>query len=132
MLEEIGPQIESGERVFVGTADLRKTPYSDAYLYYLLPDATPGTRYIEMDPGMANAPDSGLADEVAGSDWLILSHVWDAWDEPNDSRINGPNEPNEVVARDFCLVGHYGAGDRTFFEVYRRKTADGECQPATG
>lgn len=132
MLEEIGPQIEPGQKVFVGTADLRKTPYSDAYLYYLLPDATPGTRYIEMDPGMANAPDSGLADEVADSDWLILSHVWDAWDEPNDSRRFGPDEPNEVVARDFCLVGSYGAGDRPFFEVYRRKTADGECPPTPG
>ena len=127
MLEEIGPQIEPGQKVFVGTADLRKTPYSDAYLYYLLPDATPGTRYIEMDPGMANAPDSGLADEVADSDWLILSHVWDAWDEPNDSRLNGSNEPNEVVARDFCKVDDFGSGDRVFFEVYRRKTADGQC-----
>ncbi len=132
MLDEIGPQIEPGQKVFVGTADLRKTPYSDAYLYYLLPDATPGTRYIEMDPGMANAADSGLADEVSASDWLILSHVWDAWDEPNDSRLNGSNEPNEVVARDFCLVDEYGSEDRPFFEVYRRKTADGGCQPASG
>ncbi|MGN6693551.1 MAG: hypothetical protein ACTHN0_05190 [Aquihabitans sp.] len=127
MLEEVGPQMQRGEKLFVGTADLRKTPYSDAYLYYLLPDLTPGTRYIEMDPGMANGPDSGLADEVADSDWLILSHVWDAWDEPNDSRLNGPNEPNEVVQRDFCKVGDYGDGDRVFFEVYRRKTADGQC-----
>ncbi|MCU1371716.1 MAG: hypothetical protein JWO77_2910 [Ilumatobacteraceae bacterium] len=127
MLDEVGPQIQPGDRVLVGTADLRKTPYSDAYLYYLLPDATPGTRYIEMDPGMANAPGSGLAGEVAGSDWLILSHVWDAWDEPNDSRLNGSDEPNEVVARDFCKVGDYGEGDRTFFEVYRRRTADGGC-----
>jgi hypothetical protein len=132
MLEDIGPQIRPGEKLFVGTADLRKTPYSDAYLYYLLPDATPGTRYIEMDPGMANAPDSGMADEVAASDWLILSHVWDAWDEPNESRDFGSDAPNEVVRRDFCLVDEYGAGDRVFFEVYRRKTAQGECQPATG
>ena len=132
MLEEIGPQIRPGEKLLVGTADLRKTPYSDAYLYYLLPDATPGTRYIEMDPGMANAPDSGLADEVAASDWLILSHVWDAWDEPNDSREFGSDEPNQVVRRDFCLVDEYGSGDRVFFEVYRRRTADGECQPTTG
>jgi hypothetical protein len=120
MLEEVGPQMQPGERLFVGTADLRKTPYSDAYLYYLLPAMTPGTRYIEMDPGMANAPDSGLAEEVASSDWLILSHVWDAWDEPNDSRVFGPDEPNEVVRTKFCKVGDYGEGDRTFFEVYRR------------
>jgi hypothetical protein len=120
MLEEVGPQMQPGERLFVGTADLRKTPYSDAYLYYLLPELTPGTRYIEMDPGMANAPDSGLAEEVASSDWLILSHVWDAWDEPNDSRVLGPDEPNEVVRTQFCRVGDYGDGDRVFFEVFRR------------
>lgn len=138
MLEEWGPEMAPGERLFVGTADLRKTPYSDAYLYYLLPELTPGTRYIEMDPGMANAPDSGLADEVASSDWLILSHVWDAWDEPNDSRVLGPDEPNEVVRRDFCLVGEYRAErgdpatDPVMFEVYRRRGADGECPPAGG
>jgi hypothetical protein len=131
MLEEVGPQIQPGDKLLVGTADLRKTPYSDAYLYYLLPDATPGTRYIEMDPGVANAPDSGLADEVAASDWLILSRVWDAWDEPNESRLYGSNEPNEVVARDFCKVADYGEGDRVFFEVFQRRTADGECPAGT-
>ena len=128
MLEEVGPQIEPGQKLLVGTADLRKTPYSDAYLYYLLPDAQPGTRYIEMDPGMANAPDSGLADEVRNSDWLILSHVWDAWDEPNTSRVNGPDAPNQVVRKHFCAVGDYGP----YFEVYRRRTADGACPAGSG
>ncbi|HRW39889.1 MAG TPA: hypothetical protein P5254_19465, partial [Aquihabitans sp.] len=137
MLDEVGPQMQPGERLFVGTADLRKTPYSDAYLYYLLADLVPGTRYIEMDPGMANAPDSGLADEVASSDWLILSHVWDAWDEPNDSRVLGPDAPNEVVRRDFCLVGEYRADrgdpatDPVMFEVYRRREGGAPC-PAPG
>lgn len=138
MLDEIGPQTEPGQRLFVGTADLRKTPYSDAYLYYLLPHLVPATRYIEMDPGMANAPDSGLADEVASADWLILSHVWDAWDEPNDSRVYGPDRPNQVVERDFCLVGQYRAQrgdpatDPVMFEVYRRRTAGSECRPVGG
>ncbi|HET9729290.1 MAG TPA: glycosyltransferase family 39 protein, partial [Acidimicrobiia bacterium] len=49
-----------GARLFVGPANLRKTPYSDAYLYYMLPEFRPGTYYIEMDPGVANANDSGL------------------------------------------------------------------------
>ena len=44
-----------GQRLFVGPVDLRKTPYSDAYLYYMLPDLVPATYYIEMDPGVANA-----------------------------------------------------------------------------
>ena len=116
MLDEVGPQTKPGQRLFVGTADLRKTPYSDAYLYYLLPKLTPGTRYIEMDPGMANAKGSGLAHEVATSDWLILSHIWDAWSEPNSSREFGPNGPNLEVKRHFCAVGSYAP----YFEVYRR------------
>lgn len=118
MLDEVGPQTGPGERLFVGTADLRKTPYSDAYLYYLFPDLVPATRYIEMDPGVANAPDSGLAADVASADWLLLSHIWDPWDEPNASREFGPDAPNEVVRRSFCPVGDY----QPYFEVYRRCT----------
>ena len=79
------------------TGDLRFTPYSDAYLYYLLPDRPPATRYIEMDPGVANAPDSGLADEVAHAGFVVLSTVWDDWDEPNDSRVAGSDAPVEQL-----------------------------------
>ena len=126
MLDEVAPQTRPGQRLFVGTADLRKTPYSDAYLYFLLPELTPATRYIEMDPGMANAEDSGLAEEVASSDWLILSHIWQGWVEPNDSRVFGPNEPNLVVQDNFCRFGSYaGPPDefgkiQVYFDVYRR------------
>lgn len=121
MLDEITPEMTAGERLFVGTADLRRTPYSDAYLYHLLPDLVPATRYIEMDPGMANAEDSGMAEELANADWVILSHIWDGWAEPNDSLLYGPNEPNEIVEELFCPVGSYGATQANpYFLVYRR------------
>jgi hypothetical protein len=118
VVDELDRLAEPGDRLFVGTADLRKTPYSDAYLYYLFPELTPATRYIEMDPGMANTEDSGLADEVAGADWLILSHVWDPWDEPNASRDVGSDAPNKVVRENFCEVGKYG--DLPYFLLYER------------
>jgi hypothetical protein len=102
--------------LFVGTGDLRKTPYSDAYLYYMLPNLDPATYYIEMDPGVANAKDSGLAQQLASADTVILSTIWDAWSEPNDSRKFGPNTPNEVLARDFCKVGDFGG----HYRLYRR------------
>lgn len=114
--DELDARIEPGDRLFVGTADLRQTPYSDAYFYFLFPQATPATRYIEMDPGIANAEDSGLAEEVASADWLILSHVWDSWQEPNDSRLFGPDAPNQVVDEQFCPVGPTGG----FYELYQR------------
>jgi len=39
-----------GERLLVGPSDLRRTWYSDAFFYYLFPELTPATRFIEMDP----------------------------------------------------------------------------------
>ena len=120
VVDELGRRARPGERLFVGPADMRKTPYSDAYLYHLFPELTPATRYIEMDPGMANAEGSGLAEDVASADWLILSHVWDNFDEPNDVRVLGSNAPNEVVERDFCLIDDYGTPEITYFELYER------------
>lgn len=111
---------EPGDHLFVGPTDLRRTPYSEAFLYFLLPDLVPATRYIEMDPGIANGRDSGLADEVAASDVLILSSIRESWEEPNDSRLYGPDAPNAVVRDRFCLVEAFGEGDggRGLYEVH--------------
>jgi hypothetical protein len=105
-----------GQKLFVGTGDLRKTPYSDAYLYFMLPKLDPGTRYIEMDPGMANTDDSGLDRELATSDLAILSKIWDHWEEPNDSRKFGSDKASRVLADHFCLVGSY----QNLYELYQR------------
>jgi hypothetical protein len=107
-----------GDRVFVGTTDLRKTPLSEAYLYYMLPELTPATYYIEMDPGVANAKGSRLASDLASADVAILSSVWNDWDEPNDSRKVGSDAANRVLRRDFCHVRTFG--ERGEYEVYRR------------
>lgn len=122
MLPDIEGITQPGDSLVVGTGDLRKTPYSEAYLYYLMPELEPATRYIEMDPGIANAADSGLADELRRADVVVLSSINDIWDEANDSRKFGPNEPNEVIDDEFCLVGSYGEGyfGRGLFELYRR------------
>jgi hypothetical protein len=122
LLEAVDAVAEPGDSLFVGTGDLRKTPYSEAFLYHLLPELPPATRYIEMDPGVANAPDSGLADELAASDVVILSSVRDDWVEPNDSRDVGPAAPMDVLERDFCQVGSFGAGlfGRGLYELYTR------------
>jgi hypothetical protein len=105
-----------GQRLFVGPGNLRKTPYSDAYLYYELGDLVPATYYIEMDPGMANTAHSGLDRQLASADIVILSKIWDNWSEPNDSRKVGSDKPVRVLARDFCRVGTYGG----LYELYRK------------
>jgi hypothetical protein len=119
---------EPGDTLFVGTGDLRKTPYSEAFLYYLLPELDPATRYIEMDPGMANAEDSGMADELRDADVAILSSIRDDWNEPNDSADFGPDEPNQVIADDFCLVDSYGTGlyGRGLYELYVKCDESGQ------
>ncbi|MEX0848409.1 MAG: hypothetical protein WD023_11590, partial [Ilumatobacteraceae bacterium] len=109
-----------GERLFVGPVDLRRTWYNDAFFYHLFPELTPATYYIEMDPGLADAPGSRLADDVATADWLILSRIWDGWLEPNASMDFGSDVPNQVVRDQFCRVGSYEDG---LLELW------GRCQP---
>ncbi len=117
MLSDLDEISEPGQSVVVGESDLRRTNYSDAYLYYLLlPKLVPGTYYIEMDPGMANRSDSGLADEIRDADFVILSSVWEDWREPNDSRELGSDEPNRALREHFCLVDDYGG----LYRLYRR------------
>jgi MFS family permease len=116
LLDAVERVSKPGDRLIVAPDDLRRIPVDDAFFYHLLPQLTPGTRYIEMDPDLANAKDSGLADEVRHADVLILSSAEDYFNEPNDSRKLGPNEPNVVVRQDFCLVGKFGP----HYQLYRR------------
>ena len=104
IVDALAKESKPGERLIVGPYDLSKTPYSDAFFYYLFPELAPGTRYIEMDPGIADAEGSGLAEELEQSDWLIQSSVWSGWDEPNSSVDPGDTEPNRIVENDYCLV----------------------------
>ncbi len=125
LIADLDQRAQPGQRLFVGPVDLRQTPYSDAFFYFLYPELIPGTFYIEMDPGIANAPGSKLAGDVASSDWLIQSNVWTGWTEPNASRDIGPDLPNEIVRAQFCEVGRYGdRGDGTPWFIL-----SGRCPP---
>jgi hypothetical protein len=116
LLEDAARISEPGDRLFVGPTDLTKTPYSDAYLYYLLDELDPATYFIEMDPGVANRDGSRMADDLASADIVILSAVWLDWSEPNDSRNVGSDEPVKVLEEQFCLVGEYDG----LYELYER------------
>jgi hypothetical protein len=116
LLADIPKVAKPGSRLFVGTTDLRYTPYSDAWFYYLLPEYPPATYYIEMDPGVANAKDSRLARDLRSADIAILSSVWKDWSEPNDSRKPGSAAASRVLRDHFCLVENYGG----LYKLYRR------------
>ena len=91
-------------------ADLRRTWYSDVFIYWLFPELEPATYYIEMDPGLANAEGSSLADDVASADWVILTGLWDGWMEPNTSMDFGSDAPNQVCATSSAWSGDYEDG----------------------
>jgi hypothetical protein len=127
VVDELSRSSRPGERLVVGPADLSRTVYSDAWLYSLFDELQPGTRFVEMDPGIADAPDSGLADEVADADWVVLSEVWRDWDEPNGSRSPGSSSATEELEASFCEVIDNGR-----FRLLRR-CAEGPGRPgATG
>ena len=108
---------EPGDRLFVGPADLRRTIYSDTFFYYLFPELTPATYFMEMDPGLANAEGSRMTDDLRSADWVLLTNFWSGWREPNTSMEPGPDTPNEVLRDEFCLVESF-EGDQVM--LYRR------------
>lgn len=105
-----------GQRLFVGPRDLRRAICNDTFLYYLLPDFTPASYFLEMNPLSANGPHSHLADELKTADWIILTTMWDNWIEPNASSQLGPDTPLRVVATEFILIAHEGA-----YSLFQRK-----------
>jgi hypothetical protein len=118
MLAHLDTLSKPGQRLFVGPADLRRTNYNDTFLYHLAPQLQPASYFLEMNPLSANRPNSRLASDLSTADWLILSHYWDDWKEPNDSMKDGPEEPMLVVRNQFVLCGKYEG-----YDLYRRRTA---------
>ncbi len=105
-----------GQRLFVGPADLRRTNYNATFLYHFLPQLTPATYFLEMNPLSANRPGSRLSGDVLSADWLILDHRLDEWNEPNESSRFGPDAPNQVVQSNFELHARQGS-----YDIYRKK-----------
>ena len=97
-----------GARLFIGPEDLRRTFYSDTFLYFLLPRFTPGSFYLEMDPGVSDAPGSGLAGQIAADDVLILDSAYNSASVAEPYIAYGSNAPNLVVEHDFRRVGEWG------------------------
>jgi MFS family permease len=101
----VGELSKPGDRIFQGPSDLRLTNYNEPSFYWLLPSLVPSTYYLEMNPGISNAPDSRLANDVATSDILLLSNRFENFSEPNTSTVPGNTAANEVVANNFCVAG---------------------------
>lgn len=130
MIADLEQMSRPGERLVVGPADLRRTIYSDVAFYFLFDELEPATYFIEMDPGLADAPGSRLASDLLTADWVILTNFWTGWYEPNASSNFGPPDANDVIAEHFCLVGNYG--DALVLLYQRCEAGDGISPAAIG
>jgi hypothetical protein len=116
MLTRLEEQASPGQRLFVGPGDLRRTNYTDTWIYHMLPQLRPATYFLEMNPLSANRPNSRLASDVASADWLVLNREWDSWDEKNKCHSFGSSAPGRIVDEQFELCGHYGT-----YDLYRHR-----------
>jgi len=118
-VDELDRVAQPGDRLLVGPLDLRRTWYSDVFIYWLFPELEPATSYIEMDPGLANAEDSSLAADVASADFVILTGLWAGWMEPNASMNYGSDAPNQVINSTFCERGRWEGDQAVLYERCR-------------
>ena len=116
MIPELEARARSGDRLFVGPGDLSRTVYADTYVYWLFSELEPATYFIEMDPGLADAEGSGMADDIAAADFVVLTNTWGGWTEPNASVEFGSPEHNQAVADHHCLIGSYETNLVLLFE----------------
>ena len=107
LIPDLEAVMEDGDTLIVGPGDLSRTVYADTYIYWLFPELEPGTRFIEMDPGLADQAGSGLAEDIAAADIVVLTNTWSGWYEPNASVEQGSQEHNRAVAEHHCLVRSY-------------------------
>ena len=116
-----------GERLIQGPTDFRFTNYNEPAFYWLNPELVPGTYYLEMNPGISNAPGSRMASDIASADVLLLSNRFERFSEPNTSTVPGDNAANEIVAKNFCVVG-----STKWYFLLRRTAQPMSLQPLHG
>ena len=67
--------------------------------------------------------------DLARSQLVILSGVWNDWSEPNDSRKFGSAKSTKVLHRDFCAPDSFGrrpSDGVPLYELWIRKDS-GRC-----
>jgi hypothetical protein len=114
LLLAVERDVKPGSRVIVGNTDMRRVPYNDTFLYYLLPRFVPGTASMEFEPGLTNRRGTTLTGEMERADAFIASDRWLSWDEPNDSMKPGDPGPADVLHHDFCMKDDFGSGFKLF------------------
>ncbi|MDQ1457975.1 MAG: hypothetical protein QOH28_3595 [Actinomycetota bacterium] len=114
LLQAVERDVKPGSRIIVGNSDMRRVPYNDTFLYYLLPRFVPGTASMEFEPGLTNRRGTTLTGEMRRADAFIASDRWLGWDEPNDAMKPGDPGPADVLHSKFCPTEDFGNGFKLF------------------
>lgn len=102
--------VPPGQRLYSGVMDTSRLWVNDAMLYFLV-DRRPATRWIEMEPGLVNAPsrEPAVVAEIErhAPPWIVL------WDnpsrEPNRSSVgHGLSLLDRLVRERYVLVERWG------------------------
>jgi hypothetical protein len=128
LLSELERRSAEGDALFVGPHDLRRSNYTDTFIYHLMPELEPASYFMELNPQTANRRGSGLAGELEKADFVVLNERWDDWNEPNESSDLGPATPNAVVRERFCLRARKGPLE--LYERCRRSRPSSPRDPA--
>ena len=104
LLSAIEASTEPGDRIFVGPSDLSNTVYNDTFLYHLVPDLTPATYFLEMNPGTADRPGSRLKSDMSTADVIVVTARYDDWGSP------APRDPSEgsIDLNGLCASATFG------------------------
>jgi hypothetical protein len=114
LLRRVEHDVKPGDRIIVGNTDMRRVPYNDTFIYYLLPRYVPGTASMEFEPGLTNRAGTTLTREMQRANAFIASDRWLSWDEPNDANKPGDPGPARVLKTDFCKDADFGNGYSLF------------------
>jgi hypothetical protein len=125
LLAAVNREVKPGSRVIVGNTDMRRVPYNDTFLYYLLPNYVPGTGSMEFEPGLTNRNGTPLTKDMERADAFIASDRWLSWNEPNSAMKPGDPGPADVLHREFCLHDDFGNGFKLFLRCAGGQEAAG-------
>ncbi|GAB3886483.1 hypothetical protein GCM10028802_37410 [Terrabacter terrigena] len=98
--------VSPGARVFVGTQDMRMPSVTPVQLYFLFPELRTDAYYLEMPIGISTTVAEQMADDVRGSDVLLLSRFpRDLTERLFPNVPLGPSDADEAVRAGFCPAG---------------------------
>lgn len=109
LLMVVTRDVPAGSRIFVGAEDMSVATLSDVRLYHLLPEFQARSYYLELPPGVAEVRGSGLAQDIAGADALLLDDVPKSRGRALFPLVPpGDDAANIEVRRHFCAVDRVG------------------------